>query len=60
MILKSTFSKILIVDDQSFNIDALFVILKYKIGINTTTVCDYCMDGLEAIKIIQKDVNEKK
>jgi CheY-like chemotaxis protein len=48
------------VDDQSFNIDALYIILKYKIGINTQQVCDYCFDGLEAMKIIEKDVEENK
>ena len=52
--------KILIVDDQSFNIDALFIILKYKIGIQTTTTCDFCFDGLEAIKLIIEDVERNK
>ena len=32
--------KILIVDDQTFNIDALKIILKYQIGVNTDIFCD--------------------
>lgn len=32
--------RILIVDDQSFNIDALKIILKYKIGLDTKIFCD--------------------
>jgi PleD family two-component response regulator len=58
--MKGSPSRILIVDDQSFNIDALFIILKYKIGINSSKICDYCFDGLEAMKIIEEDVQEKK
>ena len=52
-LIKQGFGKILIVDDQSFNIDALLIILKYQIGINTATVCEHCFDGLEALKIIE-------
>ena len=57
---QSGFGKILIVDDQSFNIDALLIILKYKIGIQTTKVCEHCFDGLEAIEIIKNDVETRK
>lgn len=41
--------RILIVDDQSFNVDALKIILKYKIGIETDIFCDSASDGFEAI-----------
>ena len=30
---------ILIVDDQSFNIEALLIILKYNVGLNTDIYC---------------------
>ena len=43
------FKKILIVDDQSFNIDALKIILKYKIGIEPEIFCDQACDGFDAI-----------
>ena len=42
--------RILIVDDQSFNIDALKIILKYKIGIQTDIFCDQACDGYDAIE----------
>jgi PleD family two-component response regulator len=58
MSLKSS-QKILIVDDQSFNIQALKVILKFKIGIDVDSVCDFTFDGLEAINMIEADVREK-
>ena len=51
--------KILIVDDQSFNIDALKIILKYKIGLETEIFCDSASDGFDAIKKIINDVEEK-
>jgi CheY-like chemotaxis protein len=44
--------KILIVDDQIFNIDAMLLILKYKCNINTDLVCDKAMHGLEAVNIV--------
>lgn len=50
------FKKILIVDDQSFNIDALKIILKYKIGIETDIFCDQACDGFDAIQKVISDI----
>ena len=37
--------KILIVDDQSFNIEALKIILKYSIGLDSDIFCDSALSG---------------
>ena len=45
--------KIMIVDDQSFNIDALIIILRFSLGIsNIKKFCDRANDGQEALKLI--------
>lgn len=51
--------RILIVDDQSFNVDALKIILKYKIGIETDIFCDSASDGFEAIQKVINDVEKR-
>ena len=43
-------------DDQSFNIDALKIILKYKIGIETDIFCDQACDGFDAVEKVIQDV----
>lgn len=45
--------KILIVDDQSFNIDALRIILKYNIGLNSDIFCDSALSGEKAMEMIK-------
>lgn len=57
--LEASSKKILIVDDQSFNIQALKVILKFKVGIDVDKTCDSSFDGYGAIKLIEEDVSEK-
>jgi CheY-like chemotaxis protein len=52
--------KILIVDDQSFNIDALMIILKYKIGLNSKFYCETALSGKQAIEIVTKDIQAQK
>ena len=37
--------KILIIDDQSFNIEALMIILRYKIGLNSKFYCETALSG---------------
>ena len=37
--------KILIVDDQGFNVDALMIILKYTMGLDSKKYCDYALSG---------------
>lgn len=48
--------KILIVDDQSFNIDALKIILKFSINIDTDTLCDKATNGQEALQMVIDNV----
>ena len=44
---QSIVPKILIVDDQVFNIDALKIILQYKLGI-PASICDSALSGVDA------------
>jgi len=37
--------RILIVDDQQFNIEAIIIILKYGLGIDSEKYCDFCFNG---------------
>ena len=48
-------NKILIVDDQNFNIDALKIIMKYKCGVDTDVVVQATLGGYEAIDIIKSE-----
>ena len=48
--------KILIVDDQSFNIEALKIILRYKLNIDQAC-CDIAYDGLEALHKVIEDAD---
>ena len=41
--------RILIVDDQSFNIEALMIILKYTIGLDTKKYCEKALLGSIAL-----------
>jgi len=41
--------RILIVDDQIFNINALELILKYKLNLNTDELCQTAKGGKEAV-----------
>ena len=52
-------SKILIVDDQVFNINALLIIMKYNIKIEVEKVCESCFDGFKAIEKIEEDVKKQ-
>jgi CheY-like chemotaxis protein len=50
-------SKILIVDDQSFNIEAATVILKYSVRIkNPDQICDSAIHGKQALEKVIQDV----
>ena len=49
----------MIVDDQSFNIEALLLILRYSMGLNNIKkFCDRANDGQEALHLIQKNVED--
>lgn len=48
--------KILIIDDQSSNLEAMKILLKYRVGLDTDTFCVTCLSGLQAIDIITQDI----
>ena len=47
--------KILIVDDQKFNIDALLIILEYFVKVDTS-VCDSALSGQSAFEKVEANV----
>jgi len=46
----------LIVDDQSFNIDALQIILKYSLGLDSQKYCETAYSGEQAIQMVREDL----
>lgn len=51
------FKKILIVDDQNFNIDAAKIILKYSIKLsNCNEIIDHASDGQQALDKVKQNV----
>jgi CheY-like chemotaxis protein len=54
----SSLKKILIVDDQSYNIDAARSILNYGIGLeNSINVCNFAFNGKQAIEMVIENVS---
>ena len=51
-------NRILIVDDQSFNIEAIKIVLKYRLGIDSDHICDTALSGADAIDLIHTSVEE--
>ena len=49
--------RILIVDDQIFNIQAAKAILEHKLSISTE-ICDFALNGIQAYELIQEDVKK--
>ena len=54
------YKKILIVDDQIFNINALMIILEHSVKINVTNICHKSTNGKEAIKMIEENIQFNK
>jgi len=48
--------RILIVDDQSFNIDAALIILNTSLKLNTAELCSLAYNGREAVKKVVESV----
>lgn len=48
-------ARILLVDDQGFNITALKIILKVQFKIDSDQKCDVAMNGEEAVKAVMDD-----
>ena len=51
-----TVDRILIVDDQTFNIEALNIILKLVFHLDVDKICDKAFNGMEAIDRVMDDV----
>lgn len=46
--------RILLVDDQGFNIDAIKIILKYNIKLkDSDSICDTAYDGKQALEMVK-------
>ena len=52
--------KILIVDDQIFNVEALLIILGMVLKIDVDTVCEKACSGDDALKKVMLNVEENK
>ena len=48
--------RILIVDDQSYNIDALLIILGLVLKLDVDNICDKAQSGEEAIEMVNKSI----
>ena len=48
--------RILVVDDEQFNIDALKIILRYHCNIDADEICDSAFDGKQALEAVQNNV----
>lgn len=54
-------NRILIVDDQGFNIDAVQVILKYSIKmIDVKKICDKAFNGQQALDLVNKSIRKNE
>ena len=48
--------KILLVDDEQYNIEALKIILKYHCNVDSDSICDSVFDGKQALEAVQRNV----
>ena len=48
--------RILIVDDQIFNINALMIMIRCFTKVNPDDVCDTAMDGLQCINMVRENI----
>ena len=46
------------VDDQEFNLNAMEIILEYKLKVNIDKTCVRALGGKEALQIIKEDVKQ--
>ena len=53
--------KILLIDDEQFNLESVKIILEYQGGIyNINTISATALNGLEAVNLIKKNVEDNK
>ena len=53
-------NKILIVDDQEFNLKALEIMLQYKLNVDVLNTCVRALSGKQAIEIVKEDMKKNK
>lgn len=49
-------TRILLVDDEAFNIEALKIILKFHCNIDSDKICDVAWNGEEALQAVKDNV----
>ena len=54
----SSLKKILIVDDELFNLQALKIIFHYSMGINVDSMIDFAKNGEEALEKVKRNVTK--
>lgn len=54
--IKKRLQKILIVDDEEYNINAMFILLEIMLKINIELTCERATSGNEAILKIKEDI----
>ena len=54
--IRKRLQKILIVDDEEYNINAIFILLEIILKINIESTCERAISGLEAIQKIKDDI----
>ena len=52
--------QILLVDDQEFNLNAMEIILQYKLNVKTEETCVRATSGKQALELIKKDAKTHK
>mmetsp|Transcript_38348 Transcript_38348/g.58432 ORF Transcript_38348/g.58432 Transcript_38348/m.58432 type:complete len:210 (+) Transcript_38348:466-1095(+) len=52
--------KILLVDDQVYNLEALEIILQHKVGIDTQSICDKAITGQQALTLVEENISKNK
>ena len=52
--------KIMIVDDQDYNINAITIILKYSVRLDPKVQVDKALNGHEALDLVVKDVKKNQ
>ena len=45
-------------DDEQFNINALLIILQYKVNIDAYNLCDQALSGDQALKLIEANLKK--
>ena len=50
--------RILLVDDEIFNIEAIEIIMRYSLNMHNIEVCDHAFNGKQALEAVKTNVNQ--